>query len=607
MPPTHARILEIALAVSVAVAFADSSIVVLALPELFIELQTTIPEISWVVTAYNLAVVVAAFALLPFVRRVRPAWLLLAGLGVFLAAAIACALANSLEALVAGRVVQGIGAGLLLGASLPVLLVLSGDRRRAIAIWVTAGTLGTAVGPALGGILTELFDWRAIFAVQAPLAAAAIAAALSAAVRALPPPSEPGRMPLGSALALVFTYAALVGALFLAVLLIVTVWDYGPLAGAGIVSALPVAALCARPLSARLSGLADIVGGSALLAAGLAALALLPASDPAYAVPALALAGVGLGLALPPLTRASLAREGELARSATSSVGVPPPRARDRADRDRAAPRLGARRSGGDGHAQRDGGHPRRAAPADAEDPDHARPLPRVPAGAGRGDPRPGPAVRRERRRRRSRRRDRARRPARVGAGGADARVPLVVRPLGALRRAGGYRRLCLRPEGHGVSRRWQGLLALAALGLAAVVLIAVELANGALDYGESNVADPCVQREPYPGEGFEATIQRIVLDGLDGAACELNTTREELVLSVDPELGRDVEWDDEALERAVRAGLLESIAEAEARGSIGGLEARLMREVVERAPLDWLVQGGTSIADLLGGLFDRR
>ena len=115
------------------------------------------------------------------------------------------------------------------------------------------------------------------------------------------------------------------------------------------------------------------------------------------------------------------------------------------------------------------------------------------------------------------------------------------------------------------MSRRWQGLLALAALGLAAVVLIAVELANGALDYGESNVADPCVQREPYPGEGFEATIQRIVLDGLDGAA------------------------------------------EAEARGSIGGLEARLMREVVERAPLDWLVQGGTSIADLLGGLFDRR
>jgi MFS family permease len=314
--------LEIALSISVAVAFADSSIVVLALPELFVELHTTIPRISWVVTAYNLAVVVGAFGLLPFVRRVRPAWLALFGLVVFLASSVVCALSDSLEALVAGRVAQGIGAALLLASSLPLLVELSGDRRRAVALWVGAGTLGTAVGPALGGVLTEAFDWRAIFAVQAPLAAAAIVAALHPAARRLPPPTEQGRAPLGSALALVFTYAALVGALFLAVLLIVTVWDYGPLAGAGIVSALPVAALCARPLSARLSGLADIVGGSALLAAGLAALALLPASDPAFAVPALALSGVGLGLALPPLTRASLARQGDLTRSGTTSVGV---------------------------------------------------------------------------------------------------------------------------------------------------------------------------------------------------------------------------------------------------------------------------------------------
>ncbi|MET1010505.1 MAG: hypothetical protein ABWY96_10690 [Gaiellaceae bacterium] len=157
------------------------------------------------------------------------------------------------------------------------------------------------------------------------------------------------------------------------------------------------------------------------------------------------------------------------------------------------------------------------------------------------------------------------------------------------------------------MSRRWQGLLALSALGLVAAVLIVIELANGALDYGESKVADPCVPRATFPGEGFQDTIQRIVLDGLDGAACDLNTTREELVLSLDPDLGRNVEWDRETLERAVRAGLLESIADAEARDSIGGLEARLLREVVERAPLDWLIQGGSSLADLLGGIFDRR
>jgi MFS family permease len=314
--------LELALAVAVAVAFADSSIVVLALPELYVQFETTIPRISWVITAYNIAVVVGVLALLPF-RRARPRWIALAGLAIFLAASVACALAGGLAALVAGRTAQGLGAALLLGASLPLMVALSGARERAVAVWVGAGALGTAAGPALGGLLTEAFDWRAIFAVQAPVAAAALAAALHPRTRDLPPlAGQPGRVPPGAALGLVLLFAALVGALFLAVLLLVTVWDHGPLAGASIVSALPLAALAVRPLSRRLPGRADVAGGCALLAAGLAALALLPASDPLYAVLALLLSGAGLGLALPPLTRASLQEEGELVRSGVLSVGV---------------------------------------------------------------------------------------------------------------------------------------------------------------------------------------------------------------------------------------------------------------------------------------------
>ncbi|MGH2995420.1 MAG: MFS transporter [Gaiellaceae bacterium] len=312
-----------ALAVAVAVAFADSSIVVLALPELYVQFETTIPRISWVITTYNVAVVVGVLALLAVARRVRPRSTALAGLAIFLAASVACALAGDLSALVAGRTAQGLGAALLLGASLPLMVGLSGARERAVAVWVGAGTLGTAVGPALGGLLTEAFDWRAIFAVQAPVAAAALAAALHPRTRGLPVlTGVPARIPLGAALGLVLLFAALVGALFLAVLLLVTVWDHGPLAGASIVSALPLAALAARPLSRRLPGRADVASGCALLAGGLAALALLPASDPLYAVLALVLSGAGLGLALPPLTRASLPEEGELARSGVLSVGL---------------------------------------------------------------------------------------------------------------------------------------------------------------------------------------------------------------------------------------------------------------------------------------------
>jgi MFS family permease len=315
---------QLALAVAIAVAFADSSIVVLALPELYVEFDTTIPRLSWVVTAYNLAVAVAIVPLVPLARRVRPGALALVGLVLFFAASIGCALADGLGPLVAGRTVQGLGAALLLAASLPLLIALDGSSERAVSTWVTAGTIGVAVGPALGGLLTEVFDWRAIFAVQAPVAAAALLAALHPRSRwARPDAAAPsGALPVAPNIGLVLAFAALVGALFLAVLLVVTVWDYGPLAGAGIVSALPLAVLAARPLSWRLTASLDVAGGALLLAAGLTALALLPSTNPVYAVLALALSGAGLGLALPPLTRASLGGEGDVARKGVFSVGA---------------------------------------------------------------------------------------------------------------------------------------------------------------------------------------------------------------------------------------------------------------------------------------------
>jgi MFS family permease len=319
-----ARLPEVALAVAVAVAFADSSIVVLALPELYVELDASIVGVSWVVTAYNLVVAAAVLALLPLAHRVRPVGLAATGLLVFLGASILCALAGGLTTLVAGRAAQGLGAALLLAASLPLLVSLSGGRDRAVGLWVGAGTLGAAAGPALGGILTEAFDWRAIFVVQAPVAAAALGATLHPKARSASRPADrpARRLPLAAALGLALAFAALVGALFLAVLLLVTVWDLGPLAGAGVVSALPFAAVAVRPVSHRLSAHEDIAGGAVLLAAGLAALALLPASSVVYAVLALALSGAGLGLALPPLTRASLPAEADLARAGTWSVGA---------------------------------------------------------------------------------------------------------------------------------------------------------------------------------------------------------------------------------------------------------------------------------------------
>jgi MFS family permease len=317
------RVLVVAVAASVAVAFADSSIVVLALPELYLELDTSIVGISWVITSYNLVVFLATLLLLPVVRRVRPAPLVLAGLAVFLAASIACALSDGLTFLIAARAIQGLGGAMLLAGSLPLLAALTGSAGRGIAIWALAGTVGATFGPAAGGILTELFDWRAIFYAQAPVAALAILGALRKVEPPAPPLGAPRPRGLGAAnVGLVFLFAALVGALFLAVLLIVTVWDFGPLAGAGVVSVLPAAALAVRPLSAGLPARLDVLGGSVLLACGLVGLALLPASSAWYAAAALALCGAGLGLALPALTHASVSDATSLSWTGTLSIAT---------------------------------------------------------------------------------------------------------------------------------------------------------------------------------------------------------------------------------------------------------------------------------------------
>jgi hypothetical protein len=299
----------------VAIAFADSSIVVLALAELYGRFHTTITGVSWVITAYNAAVAVAAFGVLVLVRRLDARTLLAAGLISFLAASIACAAAQSLAFLIAARTVQGVGAALLLAGALPVL----GPR-----IWTLAGTFGLALGPALGGVLTQAFDWRAIFVAQAPVAVLALLGATRSGVHAA---AEEGwrsslvrTLPANACLGLLF--GALVGALFLAVLLVISVWSYSPIGGALVVSSLPAAALAARPVETRLPRLVAVAGGAGLLAGGLVGLGLLPSANVGLAVWALALCGAGLGLAVPVLSNAALDSGAGLTRSGTLTVGT---------------------------------------------------------------------------------------------------------------------------------------------------------------------------------------------------------------------------------------------------------------------------------------------
>jgi hypothetical protein len=136
----------------------------------------------------------------------------------------------------------------------------------------------------------------------------------------------------------------------------------------------------------------------------------------------------------------------------------------------------------------------------------------------------------------------------------------------------------------------------------AGVALLVVELNRGAESYGAVRSLPACASTGVYPGGGFDAALQRIAISGLYGAACELGATREELVLSFVPSVApKEIRWDRETVESAVRAGLLRAIDDAEREESIGDLTAAILREVVERAPLDWLLDRAGEVRALLG------
>lgn len=296
----------------------------LALPDLYGAFDTSIVGVSWVITSYNLVVALAAFALVPATKRLDVRRIARAGLALFTVASVGCAASWSLAALIAFRCAQGLGAALLLAGSLRLLGGLLGSRSRGAALWTTVGTFGAALGPALGGVLTQLFDWRAIFVVQAPVAGLALVAASSPRVAALP--SERGSFRKRGALAadasLALVFGALVGALFLAVLLVITAWNLDPIVGALVVSALPAATLAVRPLATRLSRGLAVSGGALLIAAGLVALALLPRVSNSLVAISLAFCGAGIGLAVPVLTRAAIDPEAGLVRSGMITIAA---------------------------------------------------------------------------------------------------------------------------------------------------------------------------------------------------------------------------------------------------------------------------------------------
>ena len=156
----------------------DNTVVNVALPSIERDLGARLSELEWIVSGYALtfaAFLLTGGKLADLLGRRR---IFVIGLAIFGGASLACALAPGAGFLIGARVVQGVGAALMNPATLSIITATFPVRQRgtAIGIWVGVSATALAIGPLVGGLLTEHAGWSSIFYVNVPIAAVAIAA-----------------------------------------------------------------------------------------------------------------------------------------------------------------------------------------------------------------------------------------------------------------------------------------------------------------------------------------------------------------------------------------------------------------------------------------------
>ncbi len=143
---------------------------------------------------------------------------------------------------------------------------------------------------------------------------------------------------------------------------------------------------------------------------------------------------------------------------------------------------------------------------------------------------------------------------------------------------------------------------------VAALALVGIYLAAGGSSYTPAKTQDPCKHRAWRSPEGLQEIAQQFTLSALDGAACELGVSRETLARALATPEGRErftrrYKIDDAELARAVRAGLLRAVNDAEDAGALSPLLASPLRQTLRSIPLDEAIELLNNAESLLGNV----
>src|ERR671926_1497147 len=156
----------------------DNTVVNVALPSIRKDLGIGISELEWVVNAYALTFGVLLLSGGKLADLLGRRSIFIVGLVIFTAASLWCGLAGGASSLIAARTVQGVGAALMNPATLSIITATFPPRQRgtAIGIWAGVSALALAIGPLVGGLLTEKINWNWIFFINVPIGIAGLLA-----------------------------------------------------------------------------------------------------------------------------------------------------------------------------------------------------------------------------------------------------------------------------------------------------------------------------------------------------------------------------------------------------------------------------------------------